>query len=282
MTTVCAEEDNVNIPIFGDVNEFIIEAAHPNYPVTTYTCLPDFTECNQIAGQDYTFTPETRIMYDDGAWVLVACRESSFWRPRGMSVRVESDSKTFDNAHYIAVSRKVLGEASWPQFLVIYADGNLRLIPHPPGGVPSVCFGASVVVGPAVPSERPWCEISDVTFDTLDKGLLLHYADGGRAKLSLTVDRNAAAVRVSIDYATAFLPFATFRSMFVQEYNCDTALATVYCHENIVGTRNVLEPFVYVGDKFVFSRNLPSVHNMSAPDIIITVVDPNSICDGGG
>jgi len=86
--------------------------------------------------------------WDDGTWVVVAYRLGSFWRPHGMTVK--RGSTTFTDAHYIAVSKKVAGEASWPQFLVLYSDGNLRLIPHPPAGRQSVCFGASVIVGTAV------------------------------------------------------------------------------------------------------------------------------------
>ena len=41
-TTSCAEDDNINIPIFGNISKFKIEATHPVYPITIDNCDANF------------------------------------------------------------------------------------------------------------------------------------------------------------------------------------------------------------------------------------------------
>ena len=43
--TLCAEEDNVNIPVSGNVGVFVIEATHPTYEVGLDNCQADFRNC---------------------------------------------------------------------------------------------------------------------------------------------------------------------------------------------------------------------------------------------
>ena len=176
---------------------------------------------------------------------------------------------SLEDTHYIAVSKKVSGEDSWLQFLVLYADGNLRLIPHPPPIHLSVCFGASIIIGAAEPSERPIAEISSVSYQPSDNTLTLTYYQGGSAKLNMSVDRTMAIVTVDVNYPTNELPFTTFRSMFVDEGNCDTAKVAVRDNGSLVSDCNVLEANQCSGDEFIFYREVPSAHNMSAPDIKI-------------
>ncbi len=176
---------------------------------------------------------------------------------------------SLEDTHYIAVSKKVSGENSWPQFLVLYADGNLRLIPHPPLGHSSVCFGASVIIGPAETSVRPIAEISSVSYQPSNNTLTIAYRQGGSAELNMSVDRTAAVVMVDVNYPTNELPFATFRSMFVDEGNCDTAKVTILDNGFLVSDSNVLDAAQSSGNEFVFYREDPSVHNMSGPDIRI-------------
>ena len=44
-TTACAEEDNINVPVGGEVKTFVIEAMHPAYALGIYFCVPDVTNC---------------------------------------------------------------------------------------------------------------------------------------------------------------------------------------------------------------------------------------------
>ena len=266
--TLCAEEDNVNMPFYGMPSRFVIEATHPEYVVTGYGCDPNFTNCPPPSGDDYEFTPAQLKLYDNGIWVVWAYRQSRFWRPRGM-IASKVGGSSLNDAHYIAVSKKVAGENSWPQFLVLYCDGNLRLIPHPPAGHASVCFGASVIVGPAEPSERPIAEISSVSYEPSGNTLTVTYYAGGSAELNMSVDRTMASVTVDVNYPTDELAFTTFRSMFVEQGNCDTAKVAFWDDGTPVSDCNVLDANTSPGDDFFFYRERASVHNMSAPDIRI-------------
>lgn len=280
-TTLCAEEDNINIPLYGMLSKFVIEATHPAYAVSTYSCPPNFNNCSPSSGDDYTFTPAQLKLYDDGVWVVWAYRLSSFWRPRGMTAsRIGGPS--LEDTHYIAVTKKVTGENSWPQFLILYADGNLRLIPHPPVGQSSVCFGSSVIVGPAQPSERPIAEIESVSYQPSDNTLTITYYDGGSAKLNMSVDRTKADVTVDVNYPTYEIPFVTFRSVFVNEGNCDVAKVAIKDNNSLIFDDSVLETNQNYGDEFFFYRQVPSVHNMSAPDIRIKDFFKETIADLNG
>lgn len=158
--TQCAEEDNVNIPFLGNVTSFVVEATHPTYEVEIDNCKPDFRNCPP-AGTTYPFTPGVFKLFDDGETVVEAVREASWWRPNGMAVSVDDGTPVTD-IHYVRVYRKIAGANEWPQFFVLYMDGNLRLIPHPPVGIPSVCFGSSVIIGPTPIASRPIAEITSV------------------------------------------------------------------------------------------------------------------------
>lgn len=267
--TSCAEHDNVNIPLHANVAAFTIQATHPTYDVTTYACPKDFTNCPPMGHEDFPFEPAEVSLYDDGVWVVWAYREERFWRPQGMLAKV-GDS-TLTDAHRIAVTKKITGEDSWPQFLVLYCDGNLRLIPHPPEGQSEVCFGASIIVGPAEPADRPLAEIESLEFDSVDKSLLITYRAGGSSRLALAVDRTTATVNVQVDYASDQFPFATFRSMYVSLDNCDTADVTTWRQHGLSETFNVLETIDTCADWVSFTRTVPSQHTMSAPDFTITV-----------
>lgn len=278
-STLCAEEDNINWTLSGTTGRFLLRATHPTYAVTTHYCPTDFRNCPPPSGNDYPFDPAALKLYDDGVWVVWAYRDATWWRPHGMMASCVGGPSLVD-AHRIAVSKKITGENSWPQFLVIYQDGNLRLIPHPPVGASSVCFGASVIVGPAEPAQRPLAEIATISFDRADKTLLITYVTGGSARLSMSVDRTEGRVLARVSYPTA-LPFATFRSMYVSETNCDTAWLAMSRRRALVADVPVLDGTgLQEADEFFFYRKITSSHNTSAPDITILIdTDGDSVFD---
>lgn len=157
--TLCAEDDNVNIPISGDVTSFFVEATNPIYPIGVDNCKPDFSGCPPGTNQNCTETFSK--IYDDGTHVVQTVRLSCWWLPDGMTVTVNS-GEPHTQVHFVAIYRKIADQSSWPQFLVLYADGNMRLKPHPPAGVEDVCFGSSVIIGPAARAARPFVQISSV------------------------------------------------------------------------------------------------------------------------
>lgn len=267
VATLCAEEDNINIPFSEKISSFVIQATHPTYTIAADNCAADFTNCNTSTGQTYPFTPGVFKLFDNGTMVVEAIREPSWWLPNGMSFSVDNGVQLSD-IHYIRLYKKIDGVNEWPQFLVLYMDGNLRLIPQPPIGVSSVCFGSSVVVGPTVTTPRPFAEIATAAYFSASNTIEIHYKSGGTATIGiLEVNRTASIVQVNINYLTDTLPFSVFRSMFVSTGNSDVENVL---WENFSGSSQSNEIMEYSGGpgtEWFFYRSTISRHNTSAPNI---------------
>ncbi len=270
VATSCAEEDNINVPIFGaQVTHFRVVATHPIYCPCIYDgCPPDRSGCSSEANEVAAATDVCREVYNDHASdVVQACTMPVWWRPHSMDVRVGDKKHT---AHYLAWHRRIPETSSWPQVLVLYQDGNLRLKPHPPEGMTDVCFGSSVIIGPATPAERPYVDIQEVQVHPATSSLDITYRNGETAHLDLAVDRTQAVVEATIGYtAGPGMPFTTFRSMWVEDSTSDVALV-----ENQEGDFPILGSWASLsGPWWFFHRTLWSNHNSSAPDIRIEVLD---------
>jgi hypothetical protein len=267
ISTLCAEEDNINIPFSGDVTSFVIEATHPTYEVGTDSCTPDFSNCPPPE-PGYPFTPGVYKLFDDGETVVEAVREAEWWWPNGMEFSVDTGTPVTD-IHYVRVYRKIADANEWPQYFVLYMDGNLRLIPHPPVGITSVCFGSSVIIGPAATALRPIAEITSARYVSTSNSIEVLYQTGGSAILDLQeVNRTIARVRITVNYPID-IPFATFRSMFVEDGNADVDHvrwkdSSVVLHDDPIMTFPGGE-----GTEWFFYRSSRSQHNTSAPDIRI-------------
>ena len=269
--TQCAEEDNINIPFFGNIPSFVVEASHPTYEVDTYECKPNFTNCPPPTGPNYSFTPKVSELFNDGETIVEAVRCETWWRPNGMTASVVN--KSMNDTHYIRIYRKVADANEWPQFFVLYMDGNLRLIPQPPEEAHSVCFGSSVIIGPTVntsPSSRPIAEITSVEYFSESEVVKVVYKEGGSAIISLKeMNRKKACVQINVNYSIDKLPFACFRSMFVTDGNADVdhvmwkdALGNY--HDDAIMAFHGGN-----GTEWFFYRSTKSCHNPSAPDIHI-------------
>jgi hypothetical protein len=269
--TLCAEEDNVNIPLLGDVQSFVVEATHPTYDIGQDNCDPDFTNCPPPE-PGYPFLPRVYSLFDDGETVVEAVRERSWWQPGGMTAGVDDSCGPAD-IHYVRVYRKIASANEWPQFFVLYADGNMRLIPHPPVGRDSVCFGSSVIIGPAAVGARPIAEIDSARYVSASKTMEVTYRTGGSARLDLAdVTRTRAHVTVTVDYPTEAAPFATFRSMFVAEDNADVGHVRWRDPGDTTHEAGVMQFAGGEGTEWFFHRQIRSRHNTSAPDICIRLV----------
>jgi hypothetical protein len=277
--TSCAEEDNVNAPIYGSVRAFTITATHPVYTYGTLQCPErceaDFSNCSGSA-TGFPFTPLTTTLFDDGTTVVEAVREASWWLSTGMVVSV-NHAASAQNMHYIRLYQKIAGVQEWPQFLVFYMDGNLRLIPHPRPGFSSVCFGSSVVVGPAPESARPYCAVRSVDFDTFTRRLTVNYVEGGQSVLAVQqVDRTAAVVRVTVNYPTTG-PIATFRSMYVNDGTNDVSelwrTVLTEAEQRIIMTVKVMEFGPLPALRLEFRRTQCSSHNTTSPDLTLEPSD---------
>lgn len=268
--TTCAEHDNVSVSLSGNIASFTVEATPPSYDVGVDNCSADFTNCAPSTDPTYPFSAAVYgLLNEDGDVVVDAVREASWWRPTGMTAWANDGSPSFD-IHYLRIYKRIAGVNSWPQVLVLYADGNLRLIPHPSVGWGARCFGSSVIVGPAAPAIRPLAEIASVHYVSASKSLFVTYKAGGSAVLTLeAVDRTITRVRVTVTYPTDVAPFATFRSMYVTDGNADVDHVLWKDTGGILHDDPVMTVAGGDGREWKFRRALPSQHNRSAPDIRI-------------
>ncbi len=280
-TTNCAEHDNVNIPMYGPVGStLIITATHPPYNFTDSDCPPDNSgsDCNTICkDSNYTFTPDSNKIYDDdGINVIWVYSTNNFWRPNRMKV-IDNNGKT-SYGNYLAVSKKIENRNEWPQFLILYCDSYIRLIPQPPQGLIKTCFGSSVIIGPAEgikasTCNRPYADIDSVLFNTVNlSGVKFNiwYHDGSTASVNASVTTKEAKVEIKTNF-TSNRPLAAFRSMWISSSNCDAD--SIACES---GKFPLLSNWSSLQGKwFKIFRSKPSVHNNSAPDIKIEV--PNTV-----
>jgi len=269
--TDCAEHDNVNIPLFGSVTSFVIEATHPHYPVHEDNCVANFENCPPPV-RPYSFHPAVYKLFDDNTTVFEAVREASWRLPHGMTVYVDN-GKFVQDIHYVRLYRKISQkEKEWPQFLVMYMDGNLRLILFPSRQRLKTCFGSSVLIGPAPAVKgRPIAEVSYLRFLPEFMAFRVMYKTGGSAFVKVDeVNRHLARVRVDVGYPVQTHPFATFRSMFVKDGNCDVDHVRWNDPENgMHGGVPIMAFTEGVGTDWFFFRKHRSRHNTSAPDIRI-------------
>jgi hypothetical protein len=276
--TLCAEEDNVNIPISGNVGAFVIEATHPTYAVGLDNCQADFTNCPLAEGDDFVFSPGEWKLHDDGTTVVVAVRLEHWWRPNGMTFSVDGGTPVED-VHYVRIHRRIEGTSEYPEFFVLYMDGNLRLIPHPPVGRPFVCYGSSVLVGPAQTGSRPVAEIASARYLSSSRTLEVSYAAGGSAALALSqVDRTRALATVRAAYPTEEHPFATFRSMYVANGNSDADHIRFLDESGSEQVQPILSFTEATGRDWMLRRLTRSAHNTSAPDLAVRAL--SSACAG--
>jgi hypothetical protein len=280
--TNCAEHDNVNIPMYGPVGStLLITATHPPFSYTDADCLPDFSgsDCNTICqDSNYTFTPESNKIYDDGSHVVWVYSENKFWRPNRMKVIINRGASAY--GHYFAISKKIVNRNEWPQFLVLYCDSYLRLVPQPPQGLTKTCYGSSVIIGPAEGIQastcvRPYVDIDSVLVDTVSTTSIsfkIWYHDGSTASANASVSIQEANVEIKTNFPSN-RPIATFRSMWIHSVNCDAdSISYGGGRFPLLSNWSSLQ-----GSWFKIFRSQSSIHNSSAPDIKIAVLNPNNV-----
>jgi hypothetical protein len=271
--TLCAEDDNVNVPLTvakpSHHVSFTLEARHPAYAVGVDNTAANFCNCDQ-APTVYKGPPQTVHLYDDHrGTALEVVIDPNFYRP-GMEVRVGKQSVA--GVTYVRLIRQIAGTDSYPQVLVMYADGNLRLKPQAAVDGTDPAFGSSVIVGPAAEQARPFAAVKSITYVPASDTFKVVYAQGGGSATLrvLEADRLVTRVRVNGNYAaTPTLPFATFRSMFVQTANDD--VDHVSWSNGALGEDSAILSFRGAASarRFIFRRDVRSEHNTSAPDIVV-------------
>lgn len=215
---------------------------------------------------------ELREIYNDGITIVTAIGKDFWWLyPQSMTVVNTRTGQEWSDVIYIRVSRKVPGIDSWPEVFVLYQDGNSRILTFPPVGIDWIPFGSSVIIGQSDPDTvRPYAAISAIDIDPQNLQMTLHFTSGGQAVLSIETSSLFTTVTVSdITYTTnVSLPFATFRSMWVNDTNADVDRVSSESGDWHITQDGWSQLW---GMNFVFYRTCISKHNTLSPDISIEV-----------
>jgi hypothetical protein len=276
---LCAEKDNVAVAFTNkNVRSFRIEAAHPVYLSSAMhaTIEPDWTACDMSADPVFA-APEPpkkiTLVGQPDVW-LVGYTYPSFWRPATATVRV--GDKSYANIHMLQVW--VLKDGRADEVLVLYPqDGYWRLRPMTPPNMDTTAYGSSFLIGPIENEGRPLVKIKEAVFDPEKLQFALTFEKGGSATVKIaSVDTNRLALDVAFDKGISGSPFAMLRSMYVTEFNNDTARIAVreqgekgWREDNVMKFDHARATDIWIG------RLTPSQHNTTSPDIVF-----NSFSDG--
>ncbi|XP_046547419.1 uncharacterized protein LOC124257416 [Haliotis rubra] len=215
------------------------------------------------------------FIYKSDELVIEGVDVDFWWRePQKMKMRHLDSGKTWADVDYFRISRPVPWAKGYAQVFVLYQDGNARLLQLPPAGLDWIPFGSSMILGTTDPTSfRPASPIHRVDILrslTDDVSMDLHYYDGGYARLDLHVGMDETTLTVSnIRYKnTAYYPFASFRSMYIEDGNsdCDRVMVDGGAIYNIMDKWRAVQ-----GRSFTFFRQCESKHLTLSPDIRVDI-----------
>ena len=281
--TRCAEEDNVYVKVVGsDITNFRIVAEHPPYiaSVVTDSTAPDFTSCDMSNDPAYTFEARTVTLYQDEQTLLVGHAFPTFWRPESVDFRV--GDRVERGLHLVQLIRRAVpgpgGTARDVEILVLYpSDGYWRPKPLPPSTLVDSAYGSSFLFGPIEHDGRPYVALREVTYDPRREAFALVFRDGTRGRLDIDeVSRRRLSLSLSLESPVASgQPFAALRSMFVTSEQADVSLVawstSVGSGAGTGATRSTTPILAFKAiraPRARFGRSDPSVHNLSAPDLV--------------
>jgi hypothetical protein len=270
-TTICPEEDNINMPLYyKNITAYRIIATHPAYLLTEMIDKgKNCTNCPNYVN----FTTKAQKIYDDKDVIIETVVETPWWRQgHGMNVSIKGAESNL-NVTYLRIY-KLIDNTYWdyPQIFVLYEDGNARIIPQPPINMKNVTFGSSVILGATEKQKRHFVDIDSVDIDPINLTMEILYKDKTMSHVGLKVDRSHNTVEVSnITYDTTNHPFARFRSMWVKDGNAD--IDHIRTQDGIYPI--MVTPTKLNGTWWKFSKEFPSIHNTYCPDIKIEVITQN-------
>ena len=219
-------------------------------------------------------------LYDDGD-VKVRVMDVSGWPfESGMAVHIEGGLSRSDH-DFIQFHKRADDDHGQPQIFVLYANGYARIITHPPvGREERVCFGSSMIIGPAAEDPLfPVTAIDRLDIDPQKMIIKVRYKNGSSAVLQVHAEPGKTTVRVTdVTYDTLTAPFVTMRSMWVADDNSDVArIQTVSSHGVLQAYK--IDPTheewtTLPSDSWFFYRPTYSRHNTSCPDFKIDVLGP--------
>lgn len=265
--TACAEEDNVYVQLQGPrIGWFTIRAEHPPYAqqLRRDSTAPDFTACDMSQDPSFSFQPHRVLLYQDATYRLVGHTFRNNWRPESVDWWV--GAKREPGLHLVQLIRRV--QRQWIEVLVVYpSDGYWRIKPLPPRGLRDSAYGSSFLFGPVEEDGRPLVRIAAIRFDPQTLSFGLQFRHGGQGVVRVT-QANAEATELALELDAPVAqgqPFAALRSMFVNPRQADVALASW-------PARPAGEPILAFerarATSMRFGRQVPSSHNLSAPDLV--------------
>ena len=272
---ICAERDNVELDFVSpQVRHMEVQAVHPAFigMIGKDRWAPDFSACNMPHAEGAL--PRKTFFESPTLW-LTGLIDRNFWRPTDIPIKVGDHVES----GFAYIQLWMLFRERAEEVLVLYpADGNWRIRPLPFGDMRWTAYGSSFQIGPleiqdSSAGPRPIVAIKDIAFDPAKKAFTLNFARGGSATVTVKqVDQDHVAL--AVDYSGAMpdnLPFAALRSMYTTETNAD--VARIGWREK--GGKGWSEspvmsfPGAWVTEIWA-GRQVPSRHNLSAPDMIFS------------
>ncbi len=219
-------------------------------------------------------------LYDDGD-VAVRVMDVSGWPyESGMAVHIVGGPSRPDH-DYIQFLKRTDNDHDPPQIFVLYANGYARIITQPPvGRKERVCFGASMIIGPAAEDPLfPITPIDRLDIDPQKMTIKVRYKNGSSAVLQLQAEPGKTMVKVTdVTYDTVTAPFVTMRSMWVVDDNSDVARIQAASPSGVMQTYTIdpthEEWTTLPGDSWLFYRPTYSRHNTSCPNFKVDVLGP--------
>jgi hypothetical protein len=251
-----------------DNAQVIVSGAAGQY---TSLVMSGFVDLADLQGMD---------VYNDGD-VAVRVMDVSGWPyESGMAVHIVGGPSRPDH-DFIQFLKRADDHHAPPQIFVLYANGYARIIPpHPAGREERVCFGASMIIGPAAEDPLfPITAIDRLDIDPQKMTIKVRYNNGSSAVLQLQAEPGKTTVQVTdVTYDTVTAPFVTMRSMWVANDFSDVARIQAATSPGVMQTYTIdpthEEWTTLPGDSWLFYRPTYSRHNTSAPDFKIDVLGP--------
>ncbi len=267
---LCAEKDNIDLSFLSpDVKSFRIQSVHPAYigSIVVDRWAPDFTSCDM--SHDPSFAAEARrvTFFENTEIWLTGYTYPSFWRPATVPVRVGDRVERGLHVVQLWVRHQERAE----EVIAFYPpDGYWRARPLPPQNLRWTAYGSSFLVGPVDFKLRPVVELNEIAFDPKTKTFTLSFKAGGSATMRIdTLDPDRIILDVTYDGVPRDRPFAAIRSMYVTEFNSDTAhVAWRTKNGQAWGESRVMDFKGADATEFWTGRLMPSRHNTSAPDTV--------------
>ncbi|XP_046542609.1 uncharacterized protein LOC124252645 [Haliotis rubra] len=146
-----------------EVPDYVLGANANHVILVIVTSHPETITINHFYIKRRTFEEDSMFEIFKGDVIIEGLHVDFWWQQNTtMEVTLSTTSQSW-TAHYIRFYVPVpWSNNGWCQIMVIYQDGNVRLLPMTPRGASWIPFGSSVLIGQSDKSMRPSAPISKV------------------------------------------------------------------------------------------------------------------------